>query len=115
MVISNPPFYPAGWGRQSADRVTAAATHALHGDVRHFMSAAAAALAPGGQVVVVYDAGQLPHLLLAMADAKLTPRRLRFLDDDRGKPARVLVLAGRDGGGLTIERQAFAPNEGGAP
>ncbi len=115
VVVSNPPFYPAGWGRQSAHSATAAATHALHGDVNHFMAAAAAALTPGGQVVVVYDAGQLPHLLLAMADAKLTPRRLRFLDDDRGKPARALILAGRDGAGLTVERQRFAPNEGGTP
>ncbi len=115
VVISNPPFYPAGWGRQSADRATAASTHALHGDVGHFMTAAAAALVPGGQVVVVYDAGQLSHLLLAMADAKLTPRRLRLLDDDRGKPARALVLAGRDGAGLAVERQAFAPTKGGDP
>ena len=115
VVVTNPPFYPAGWGRQSADQATAAATHALHGDIDDFMGAAAAALAPGGQVVVVYDASQLPSLLLAMAGAKLTPRRSRFLDDDRGKPARVLLLAGRDGAGLTVERQPFSPTKGGAP
>jgi len=27
LVVSNPPFYPAGWGRESADRATHAATH----------------------------------------------------------------------------------------
>jgi len=114
IVITNPPFYPAGWGRQSTDDATAAATHALHGNVGDFMQAASAALVPGGQVVVVYDAGQLPDLLLAMSGAKLTPRKLRFLDDDRGKPARVLLLAGRDGGGLIVERQTFTPPQGGA-
>ena len=113
LVVANPPFYPPGWGRQSADGATAAATHALHGGVREFLRAAGEALAPGGQVVVVYDADHLVRLLLAIADAKLTTRRLRFLDDDRGSPARVLALAGRDGAGLTVERLIFdLPNRG---
>lgn len=105
LVIGNPPFYPAGWGRQSGDAAVAGATHALHGDVGDFARAAAHALAPHGRVVFVYDAGHLPALLLALASAGLTARRLRFLDDDRGRPSRVLALAGRDGGGLDVDRR----------
>ena len=105
LVLANPPFYPAGWGRQSRGRE--GATHALHGDVRDFARAAEHALAPHGRAVFVYDAGHLTTLLLAFAGAGLTVRRLRFLDDDRGRPARVLALAGRDGAGLAVERLVF--------
>lgn len=107
LVVSNPPFYPPAWGRQSAEPATARATHALHGDVADFTRAAAAALAPHGQVVFVYDAGHLPALLLALAAAGLAVRRLCFLDDDRGKPSRVLAHAHR-GGGLVSERVPYS-------
>ena len=103
LVVSNPPFYPRGWGRESSDARVHAATHAVHGGVEDFAQAASRALAPHGRVVMVFDAGQLPALLLALMAAGLTARRLRFLRDDRGLPARVLVLAGRDGGGLAVD------------
>jgi tRNA1(Val) A37 N6-methylase TrmN6 len=80
-----------------------ASTHAVYGGVDHFAQAAAHALAPHGRVVFVFDAGQLPALLLAFSGAGLTVRAMRFLRDDRGNPARVLVLAGRDGGGLAVD------------
>ncbi len=105
LVLANPPFYPAGWGRSSRGRE--GATHALAGDVGDFAKAAEQALSPHGRVVFVYDAGHLTTLLLAFAGAGLTVRRLRFLDDDRRRPARVLALAGRDGGGLAVERLVF--------
>lgn len=105
LVVTNPPFYPPGWGRQSADGKVARATHALHGDVGDFARAAATALAPHGQALFVYDANHLRALLLAVDAAGLTARAATFLDDDRGQPARVLLLAARGGGGLTVIRR----------
>jgi tRNA1Val (adenine37-N6)-methyltransferase len=105
LIVSNPPFYAPGWGRESADARVHASTHAVHGGVEDFARAAARGLAPHGRVVFVFDAGRLPALLLAFAAAGLTVRSLRFLRDDRGNPARVLLLAGRDGGGLSIDQQ----------
>lgn len=102
LVVANPPFYARGWGRESADARVHAATHAVHGGLDAFTAAAAHALAPHGRVVIVFDAGQLTPLLLALAASGLTARTLATLTDDRGQPARVLVLAGRDGGGLTV-------------
>ena len=104
LVLSNPPFYPAGWGRESADRATHASTHALSGDIRDFALAAAQSLAPHGRAAFVFDAGQVTPLLLALAESGLTARALRGLVDDRGVASRVLVLAGRDGGGLVVDR-----------
>ncbi|MCK6573677.1 methyltransferase [Myxococcota bacterium] len=104
LVVANPPFYPRGWGRESADARVHAATHALNGTVEDFAAAAAQALAPHGRGVFVFDSGQLAALLLGLGAAGLTARALRFLTDDRGSPARVLVVAGRDGGGLQVDR-----------
>ncbi|MCA9547253.1 MAG: N-6 DNA methylase, partial [Myxococcales bacterium] len=109
LIVSNPPFYPTGWGRESADARAHRATHAVTGDVADFARAAAAALAPHGRVVVVFDAGQLTALLQAFAAAGLTPRALRFLVDDRGLPARVLALAGKDGPGLIVDTVEAMP------
>ncbi|MCA9541380.1 MAG: hypothetical protein KC620_20915, partial [Myxococcales bacterium] len=57
----------------------------------------------------------LPALLLAFCGAGLTVKALRFLDDDRGRPARVLALAGRDGAGLILDRLPFAGGPGDSP
>jgi SAM-dependent methyltransferase len=104
LVLCNPPFYPPNWGRESRDRATHASTHALSGDVADFARAAAHALTPHGRAVFVYDAGHLATLLFALAEAGLTARAIRGLVDDRGATARVLVLAGREGAGLIVDR-----------
>jgi tRNA1(Val) A37 N6-methylase TrmN6 len=105
LVLCNPPFYPPNWGRESRDHATHASTHALSGDVADFARATAYALTPHGRAVFVYDAGHLSTLLFALAEAGLTARALRGLVDDRGSTARVLVLAGREGAGLTVDRR----------
>lgn len=117
LVLANPPFYPPGWGRQGETPDAGprrAATHALYGDVTDFARAAAALLVPHGQAVFVFDADRLPALLLALEGAGLTCAALRFLDDDRQRPSRVLTLARRGGHGLIVERISYPadPNPG---
>jgi len=108
LVVSNPPFYPPGWGRRSPDPRRAAVTHALHGDVEDFARAASGALAPGGAAVFLYDASRLSALVLALADAGLSVHEVRFLVDDRGLPSRVLALARPGSGGLGVTAGAGA-------
>ena len=107
LVVANPPFYPPDWGRRASDARVAASTHALHGDVADFARAAAHARHPRGRVVFVFDAGHLTAALLAFDAAGLTVRTMRFLDDDRGRPSRVLIAAGGAGAGLGLTRQSW--------
>lgn len=108
LVVSNPPFYPKGWGRESENTRSHRATHSLHGDIVDFAQAAAWAISDRGRVVFVYDAASTAALLLAFDAAGLIVKSLCFLEDDRGQPARVLAVAGRGGGGLTVEHRAWA-------
>ena len=105
LVISNPPFYPVGWGRQSNNRALATATHQLNGDIVDFLMATKRALTPYGQAVFIYDAQHLNALLLASAQAGLVVVGLRYLLDDRDKASRVMLLLSKRGTGLTVETQ----------
>ena len=104
LVVANPPFYPPGWGRLSDDTTKASATHALNGDVTEFASFAAASIVPNGEVVFVFDGGRSRDVLLAMGAVGLTVKAIRFLDDDRGQAARVLIRATKGGAGARIDR-----------
>ena len=104
IVLANPPFYPPGWGRPSRDERQCRATHALSGGIEAFAGAAAHGLSPHGTAVFVYDAQHLTAALLAFESVGLTMRALRFLDDDRQRPSRVLLIAGHNGGGLQVSR-----------
>ena len=82
----------------------AQATHALNGDVFDFVGAAAQIMKPAGLLVLVYDRARLSEALLALSSQKMTAKKLRFLDDDRSNPARVLILAGPGSSGVYVDR-----------
>ncbi len=102
LVVCNPPFFPAQWGRPSAQESTRLSTHAEHGGVEVFVKTAAAMLAPEGSVWVVYDAGRMVEVMMAAQQAKLCVQHLYWLPDTRpGKEAqafRVWVKLGHTTG-----------------
>ena len=110
LVIANPPFFPAGWGRRSSNRSTGVSTHAEHGDVRDFCRAAAQLLAPQGILMFVYDAGRMAELLVAAAAHGFGPKRILFIPDQRPDreetPFRVWVEFGAEGIGASVETLA---------
>ena len=107
VVVTNPPFYPPDWGRQSRDPRVAKATHAMNGDITDFVMAAARIMKPTGLLTLVYDSGRLAEALMALSSQKLTAKKIRFLDDDRGYPARVLILAGPGSSGVYVDRVSY--------
>ena len=64
-------------------------------------------LKPGGQLVVIYDSGRLTELMLACARWGMVVQAMRFLDDDRQRPSRVIVTALMQGIGVTVDRLSF--------
>ena len=111
LVVSNPPFYPKGWGRVSSRQTVAESTHALHGDINDFTKRARRALRPTGQAMFVFDASRLSELLLAIEDAHLHLECLTFLEDDRSQFSRVVALTCVEPRGLKMARNRFEPEE----
>jgi tRNA1(Val) A37 N6-methylase TrmN6 len=95
LVVMNPPFFPVGWGAQSAQESTKLSTHAERGDVGDFLRTARALLSPEGFVMVVFDAQRMAELLTAGAAHGLRMTRFSWVPDQRpGKqqtPFRVWV------------------------
>jgi tRNA1Val (adenine37-N6)-methyltransferase len=102
LVVTNPPFFPAGRGRPRRDPKS---RRARSGSLEPFLGAAARALAgPSARLMVVYPAPALPELL-ALAEAEaLVPKRLRFVHATSDRPARIALLELRlaKPGGLVV-------------
>jgi tRNA1(Val) A37 N6-methylase TrmN6 len=102
LVVTNPPFFPAGRGRPRRDPK---ARRARSGSLEPFVRSAARALAgPSARLAVVYPAPALPELL-ALAEAEaLVPKRLRFVHATSDRPARIVLVELRlaKPGGLVV-------------
>ncbi len=97
-VVTNPPFYPSGHGRASANETTRDATQSLHGGVREFISAASRVLSESGTVVVLYPADGLSEVLVGAAENGLLCAGLTFVyARHTERPFRVWVRLDRRG------------------
>jgi tRNA1(Val) A37 N6-methylase TrmN6 len=102
LVVTNPPFFPAGRGRPRRDPKS---RRARSGSLEPFVRAAARALAgPSARLAVVYPAPALPELLALAATEGLVPKRLRFVHATSDRPARVVLVELRlaKPGGLVV-------------
>lgn len=106
LVVTNPPFFPEGWGQPSAQASTRRSTHALAGGVADFLGAARSLLAPEGRIYLLYDAGRMAEALAAASDLGLPLLGVSCINDTPVKqgamPYRVWLRFGS--GGLDVER-----------
>jgi tRNA1Val (adenine37-N6)-methyltransferase len=105
LVVSNPPFFPASSGTPSARAQTARS-----GALEPFVAAAARALAgPRTRAAFCYPAAALSELLACARDARLVPKRLRFVHATASEPARLALveLRGAKPRGLVVEPPLF--------
>jgi len=98
LVTTNPPFFAAGSGRESDNKMVRDATHTHMGDLPRFLEVANRVLSPAGQVVVLYPAAALSEALVALARVGLIPNALAlvFARHTSG-PFRVWIRADRVG------------------
>lgn len=74
VVVSNPPFYPAGQGRLSPNKERAAAHHELNGDISDLVVAAGRLLKPQGRFYVIFPANRQKELFSAAGPALFTSK-----------------------------------------
>jgi len=96
-VVSNPPFHPAGTGRQSPDPEKAVANMELEVSLPVLVACAARLLRPRGRFSVIYPADRVVEVCENMTHHGLRPVRMRPVYPRADRPARRVLVQGRKG------------------
>ena len=83
LVVSNPPYFPAGRGRPSPD-ADRALMRVESATLPELCRTAAALLRRGGSFCLVHRVSRMAEVFSALEKSALTPRRLRLFSDRRG-------------------------------
>lgn len=105
IVVSNPPYYPAGAGRLNRCPQKNLARHELAGKLDDLAASAAAFLDARGVFILVFPAERLFELSAALQRHRLEPKRLQVLTPAAADRAATILLAARKNGqpGVVID------------
>lgn len=98
LVVTNPPYYQPGRGRESADILKAAARSERFCPLPLLLQQAAALLKPLGRLALVHRAERLADLLIIGEPMGLHAERLRLVQPRADRPANLLLLEYRKSG-----------------
>lgn len=96
-VISNPPYFPVGSGKTSADEALAIARTELCCKIDDVCAAAAWLLRYGGSFTIVHRPERLCDLICSMRAHRIEPKRIRFVRHMAHSPVCLVLLEGRSG------------------
>jgi tRNA1Val (adenine37-N6)-methyltransferase len=102
LVVANPPYRAAGSGRANPDRSRRVARGEGATALADFVAAARRYARTGGRVAFVFTARRSAELISAMRSKQLEPRRIRFVHPQVAKPASVILIEARVGGGIEV-------------
>lgn len=102
--ISNPPYFPAGAGKQAQGALAQARCEDTL-SLAQLTAAAAWLLKTGGRFVLVHRPERLADLIWELRSADLEPKRIRFVRHRAQSPVSLVLLEARKGGrpGLAYE------------
>ena len=105
LVVSNPPYFPAGSGARAKGDARQAAREEAFCTLDDVCAAAARILRWGGRFALVHRAGRLTDVLCTLRAHRIEPKRMRFLvKTPDAAPSLVLIESLRGGkSGLDIE------------
>jgi len=117
LVVSNPPYFPAGSGKRSPSPDRAAAREEGSCTLAELCAAAARLCRSGGRFCVVHRPERLSELLTGMSACGLEPKRLRIVQHRAGaKPSLILAEARRGARpGLSFEAPLVLCSSEGGP
>ncbi|MRJ03149.1 MAG: methyltransferase [Epsilonproteobacteria bacterium] len=95
-IISNPPFYHSGVLR-AQERMVDMARYSGYLPMGEFFKKVAKLLKPRGTFIFCYDAKQLPHILTALGECRLTTTDMRLVYPKADRGASLVLLSARKG------------------
>ncbi len=114
LVVSNPPYFPAGSGYESDTLPTARGEAEC--SLMDVCRAAAYTVRWGGSFAMVHRPERLSEICCAMSACGLEPKRMRMTQYKQGAAPNLVLIEARRGGkpGLTIEPPLIMSNADGS-
>ena len=98
LVVSNPPYFPAGRGKASPDP-DRALMRTETARLEELCAAAAALLRPGGAFCLIHRTERMAEVFSALGGAGLEPKRLRLIAAAPPAAPSLFLLEARPGAG----------------
>ncbi|HXN13007.1 MAG TPA: methyltransferase [Candidatus Acidoferrales bacterium] len=102
LVVANPPYRAVAAGRENPDRGRRVARGESAALLADFVAAARHYARTGGRVAFVFTARRSAELISAMRSKQLEPKRIRFVHPQIARPASVILIEARVGGGIEV-------------
>ena len=113
LVVANPPYGRAGYGRRNPHPQREAARHGIHCSLRELFEAAERYLAPAGRLALILPHGRLPEVRDGAWQVGMGIGEMRPVHARRGAaPSRVLLLLARVAGEQSRELPPLYLHEG---
>lgn len=102
-VFSNPPFRKPMTGRISNREERAVARHEIEMTLQDLISTAAYLLKHSGKFYLIYHPFRLAELISILREAKLEPKRMRFVHSRPGEEAKMVLIEAVKGSGIWLK------------
>ncbi len=117
LVTMNPPYTAEGHGIISEAAADKIARHETSLELTDVFLSASRLLKFGGRICICLRPERLTEAMMGMREAKIEPRRLRFVSHRDGKAPWLFLLEGKKGRnpGLIVEKELHIENPDGSP
>jgi len=102
LIVANPPYRAAASGRENPEHGRRLARGENVGTLADFVAVARRYARRGGRVAFVFTARRSAELISAMRSHQLEPKRIRFVHPRLARPASVMLIEARVGGGIEV-------------
>ena len=115
LVVSNPPYYALGSGKQAEDSGIARARGEAECTIDDVCMAAGYLTRWGGTFALVHKPARLADLFRALNSAGFEPKRMRFVQNKPESPPSLVLIESRRGGrpALIVEAPLILTNADG--
>jgi tRNA1Val (adenine37-N6)-methyltransferase len=103
LLVSNPPYWPAGSGKLPRAPELALARHELALTLGDLLAQAALLLRPGGRLALVHRAARLPEIVRLAHALGLSLARVRMVAPRPGAPPNLVLVEAKRGPAATEE------------
>lgn len=117
LVTMNPPYTAEGHGIISETAADKIARHETNLELTDVFISASRLLKFGGRMCICLRPERLTEAMMGMREAKIEPKRLRFVSQRDGKAPWLFLLEGKKGRnpGLIVEKELHIENPDGSP